>query len=71
MSVINLQEPQAHEFWKLAETLGNWHAYVDIVGVTGSIPVAPTTAAPAAASTDRPGILRRRGCAAVRRDDSP
>jgi hypothetical protein len=29
-------------FWKLGETSGKLFAYVDIVGVTGSIPVAPT-----------------------------
>jgi hypothetical protein len=40
--MIKLQRFDFNCFWKLAETLGNSLAYVDIEGVTGSIPVAPT-----------------------------
>jgi hypothetical protein len=42
MREIKLQPLILAPFLKLAETSGNTLSYVDIVGVTGSIPVAPT-----------------------------
>src|SRR5437868_15472943 len=44
-------------FRQLGEIHGNVHSYVDIVGVTGSIPVAPTThiGAPVSPAKKSPG----------------
>jgi hypothetical protein len=44
MHAIKLQRTDFDWLWQRGETPGNTLAYVDIVGVTGSIPVAPTIA---------------------------
>ena len=41
-AVASLKPLEMRHFRKLSETLGGSLDYVDIVGVTGSIPVAPT-----------------------------